>query len=113
VVGYALARVIDARLTMAALPMAVLTRRPPAGCVHHSDRDEQYAAEKCRLLIAEHGLVGSMGRRGNPYDNTKAESFMKTLKVVYETEYASFEVVAADHNLLLLSDGIRPVTSSV
>ncbi len=49
-------------------------------------------------MLAEDGLAGSMGRRGNPYDNAKAESFMKTLKVeaVYETEYASFEEVAAD-----------------
>jgi putative transposase len=98
VVGYALARVIDARLTVAALQTAILTRRPPRGCVHHSDRGGQYAAERYRTLLIEHGLVGSMGRRGNPYDNAKAESFMKTLKVeaVYQTEYASFEEVAAD-----------------
>ena len=98
VVGYALARLIDARLTMAALQTALVTRQPPAGCMHHSDRGGQYAAEKYRTLMSEHGLVGSMGRRGNPYDNAKAESFMKTLKVeaVYQTEYASFEEVAAD-----------------
>jgi putative transposase len=98
VVGYALARVIDARLTVAALQTAIATRRPPAGCVHHSDRGGQYAAEKYRTLMSEHGLVGSMGRRGNPYDNAKAESFMKTLKVeaAYQTEYASFTEVAAD-----------------
>ena len=48
--------------------------------------------------MSEHGLVGSMGRRGNPYDNAQAESFMKTLKVeaVYQTEYANFDEVAAD-----------------
>jgi putative transposase len=98
VIGYALARVIDARLTVAALRTAIATRRPPAGCVHHSDRGGQYAAEKYQTLMSEHGLVGSMGRRGNPYDNAKAESFMKTLKVeaVYQTEYASFAEVAAD-----------------
>jgi putative transposase len=58
----------------------------------------QYAAERYRKLLIEHGLVGSMARRGNPHDNAKAESFMKTLKVeaVYQTEYASFEEVAAD-----------------
>lgn len=98
VVGYALSRVIDARLTLAALQTAIVTRRPPAGCVHHSDRGGQYAAQRYRALLSEHGLVGSMGRRGNPYDNAKAESFMKTLKVeaVYRTEYGSFEEVAAD-----------------
>jgi putative transposase len=57
-----------------------------------------YASELYRALLAEHGLVGSMGRRGNPYDNAKAESFMKTLKVeaVYMMEYETFEDVTAD-----------------
>jgi transposase InsO family protein len=81
VIGYALARTIDARLTIAALQVAIHGRRPPKGCVHHSDRGSQYAAERYRKLLAEHGLTGSMGRRGNPYENAKAESFMKTLKV--------------------------------
>jgi putative transposase len=49
-------------------------------------------------MLAEHGLAGSMGRRGNPYDNAKTESFMKTLKVeaVYLMEYKTFEDVTAD-----------------
>jgi putative transposase len=80
VVGYALARQITTRLTLAALRAAVAARRPPAGCIYHSDRGSQYAAEQYRRELAEHGLVGSMSRRGNPYDNGKAESFMKTLK---------------------------------
>ena len=88
VVGYALGKAIDARLTVAALRTAIAGRRPPRGCVHHSDRGSQYASEAYRKMLADFGLVGSMGRRGNPYDNAKAESFMKTLKVeaVYETE---------------------------
>src|SRR5208337_2586154 len=68
VVGYALGRSIDVRLTLAALRSAIESRRPPCGCVHHSDRGSQYAAEKYRALLAEKGLRGSMGRRGNPYD---------------------------------------------
>ena len=80
VVGYAIGRSIDVRLTLAALRAAVGQRRPAPGCVHHSDRGSQYAAGLYRQALAEHGLVGSMGRRGNPYDNAKAESFMKTLK---------------------------------
>ena len=58
----------------------------------------QYAAEAYRQRLAEHGLLGSMGRRGNPYDNAKAESFMKTLKVeaVYRTEYETYADVVAD-----------------
>jgi transposase InsO family protein len=51
------------------------------GCIHHSDRGSQYAAEDYRAELEQHGIRGSMGRRGNPYDNAKAESFMKTLKV--------------------------------
>lgn len=63
-----------------------------------SCRSSQYAAGRYRQALAEHGLVGSMGRRGNPYDNAKAESFMKTLKVeaVYPMAYETFDDVAAD-----------------
>lgn len=97
VVGYAVSRSIDARLTVAALKTAILQRNPPSGCVHHSDRGSQYAAELYRELLEAHALVGSMGRRGNPYDNAKAESFMKTLKVeaVYPMAYETFADVAA------------------
>ena len=96
--AYAISRSIDARVAIAALKAAVRIRRPPKGCIHHSDRGSQYASEPYRHLLAEHGLVGSMGRRGNPYDNAKAESFMKTLKVeaVYLMDYETFEDVTAD-----------------
>jgi putative transposase len=74
VVGYAISRSIDARLAVAALKGAIRARQPPEGCIHHSDRGSKYASEAYRSLL---------DRRGNPYDNAKAESFMKTLKVVY------------------------------
>ena len=98
VVGYAISRSIDARLAVAALKAAISARDPPRGCVHHSDRGSQYASEDCRTVLREHGFRGSMGRRGNPYDNAKAESFMKTLKVeaVYLMAYETFEDVTAD-----------------
>ena len=67
-VGYALGRRIDARLTVAALERAITLRRPLPGCVCHSDRGSQYASEPHRALLTAHGLVGSMSRRGNPYD---------------------------------------------
>jgi putative transposase len=56
----------------------------------------QYAAGAYRQFLAANGLVGSMGRRGNPYDNVKAESFRKTLKVegVYPMEFETFTDVA-------------------
>jgi len=98
VVGYAISRSIDARLVVAALKAAINTRNPTPGCLHHSDRGSQYASEPYRTVLREYGLVGSMGRRGNPYDNAKAESFMKTLKVeaVYLMAYETFEDVTAD-----------------
>ena len=59
---------------------------------------KQYASELYRALLTAYGLAGSMSRRGNPYDNAKAESFMKTLKVeaVYLAAYETFEDVTAD-----------------
>jgi putative transposase len=95
VVGYAISRRIDTRLTLAALRAAVEARRPAPGCIHHSDRGGQYAADLYRSALNEFGLRGAMGRRGNPYDNAKAESFMKTLKCehVYLNEYRNFAEV--------------------
>ena len=69
VIGYAIGRSIDARLAVAALKVAIERRTPPVGCVHHSDRGSQYASGAYRELLATHGIVGSMSRRGNPYDN--------------------------------------------
>ena len=96
IVGYAIGRSIDSRLTLAALRTAIERRKTPSGCIHHSDRGSQYAAEIYRDALSTSGLVGSMGRRGNPYDNAKAESFMKTLKVeaVYPMAFETFEDVA-------------------
>ena len=98
VVGYAISRSIDTRLTLAALKAAVRSRQPPRGSIHHSDRGSQYAAADYCKLLAKHGLIGSMSRRGNPYENAMAESFMKTLKVeaVYLMEYETFDDVTAD-----------------
>jgi putative transposase len=103
VVGYALGRNIDVRLTTGALNAAIEARRPLRGCVFHSDRGSQYAAAPHRRILKRWGFVGSMSRRGNPYDNAQAESFMKTLKVeaVYVGDYETFEDVAADLPLFI------------
>ena len=78
VVGYAIGRSIDVRLAVAALAAAIASRWPPAGCICHTDRGSQDASARYRALLAEHGLVGSMSRRGNPFDNAKAEASRTT-----------------------------------
>src|SRR6202043_1584084 len=67
VVGYAISRSIDVRLTLAALNAAIEGRKPPSGCIHHSDRGSQYAAKIYRDYLADHGIEGPRGRRGTPY----------------------------------------------
>jgi transposase InsO family protein len=81
VVGWALAPHLDASLAVEALDQALADRRPrPASLIHHSDRGVQYASVDYRQRLAGHDIAVSMSRPGNPYDNAKAESFMKTLK---------------------------------
>jgi transposase InsO family protein len=82
VVGWAMANHLRAELAISALTMALDDRRPPWGSlIHHSDRGVQYACGDYTALLERHGITASMSRAGNPYDNAKAESFMKTLKV--------------------------------
>jgi transposase InsO family protein len=81
VIGWALDRHLRASLATAALDMAITARRPaPGGLIHHSDRGVQYACREYTAMLEEHDIQPSMSRIGNPYDNAKAESFMKTLK---------------------------------
>jgi len=91
-VGWALSKNLDTRLTLAALKAAVRDRRPPPGCIHHSDRGVQYASGEYVRTLEESGLRPSMSAKGNPYDNAKIESFIKTLKQeeVYISEYETF-----------------------
>lgn len=97
VIGWALGRRITAELAMEALKAALESRGPVAGCIHHSDRGVQYASKEYVELLERAGLVPSMSRKGNPYDNAYVESFMKTLKVeeVYLRDYRSFNDVLA------------------
>jgi putative transposase len=89
VIGWALGRTLEATLPMEALKMALAKRSAPTGLVHHSDRGVQYACGDYTGLLADHGIQISMSRKGNPYDNARAESFMKTLKYeeVFRQEY--------------------------
>ena len=80
VVGWALGRTLAASLPVAALKQAIEQRQPPPGLVHHSDRGLQYASEQYAKVLRLHGIVPSMSRPANPYDNAFCESFMRTLK---------------------------------
>jgi putative transposase len=95
VIGYAISRNLDTELTLAALRMAVVNRNPPPGCIHHSDRGVQYAAEDYVNELQFHRFQISMSRKANPLDNAYVESFIKTLKSeeVYLWEYRTIEDV--------------------
>lgn len=80
VIGWSLGRKLVAELAVSALQRAITERQPPQGVVHHSDRGVQYACIEYREVMRAHGLVASMSRPANPYDNAFCESFMKTLK---------------------------------
>ena len=80
IVGWALADHLEASLAIEALDMALAARNPPPGLIHHSDRGVQYACAAYAERLEARGLRVSMSRAGNPYDNAKAERFMRTLK---------------------------------
>jgi putative transposase len=92
IVGWAMADHLRSELVLAALAMAVTHRRPPTGLIIHSDRGVQFASTDTRQFLAAQGLVASMSRAGNPYDNAWMESAIGKIKgeVLGET-------VPADH----------------
>ena len=92
-VGWHLSRWIDTRLTLSALQMALDSRQPAPGLIHHSDQGVQYASREYVLRLEEAGAKISMAEVGNPYENAKAESFFRTLKMeeVYLNDYQDFE----------------------
>jgi putative transposase len=97
VIGWHIDDTLEASLTLAALNMALAGRGAPAGLVHHSDRGVQYASVDYTQLLKDNGIAISMSRKGNPWDNAKCESFMKTLKYeeVYRTEYRDLAAARA------------------
>jgi len=80
VVGWAVSAVNDRHLTIKALEMAIKRRCPEAGLLHHSDQGCTYASEDYQRRLAAHGIVCSMSRRGNCYDNAVMEAFFSTVK---------------------------------
>ena len=100
VVGWAMSSRLTRRLPQAALQMAIGRRRPQAPILHHSDRGSQYASNDYRDALADAGLLASMSRRGDCYDNAPVESFFATLKkelvageVFYTRRQARREIV--------------------
>jgi putative transposase len=108
VVGWSMDSHLDRTLALDALGMALRTRRPEAGLIHHSDRGVQYASEEYRGQLRERGMVCSMSRKGDCWDNAVAESFFSTLKaeLVHRNDYVSrgqarasvFEYIEAFYN---------------
>jgi transposase InsO family protein len=91
IVGWAMGQRIDTALVLQALGMAVLHRNPPPQLLFHSDRGVQYASADYRQALRQAGLVASMSRTGNCYDNASMESFWSTLKLelVYRRDFLS------------------------
>jgi putative transposase len=98
VIGWALSESLKAGLCIEALERAMAARHFPRGVIHHSDRGVQYCSKDYRALLAKHHMLGSMSRKGNPYDNGIAESFWKTLKYeqIYRQEYRTLEEAQLD-----------------
>jgi transposase InsO family protein len=93
VIGWQLGETLEATLAVAALDHALAGRKIAAGIVHHSDRGIQYCCREYTQRLEQHGFQISMSRKGNPYDNAQAESFMKTFKCeeVYLQQYRDQE----------------------
>ena len=93
-IGWNLGLSLDTTLALDALQQALHHRWHPSiqGLIHHSDQGVQYASKEYVTLLKTHGIQISMSRKGNPYDNAFAESFIKTLKYeeVYLNEYCTF-----------------------
>ena len=98
VVGWAMGRDLAADLPRRALEMALAARRPEPGLLHHSDRGVQFASQEYQAVLAAHGIIPSMSRRGNCWDNAVVESFFRTLKVerVHDRRYVTREQAERD-----------------
>jgi putative transposase len=90
VVGWALSAVNDRHLTLRALDMALKRRCPGAGLLHHSDQGGTYASEDYQQVLEARGIICSMSRRGNCYDNAVMESFFSTVKSELADRFGSY-----------------------
>lgn len=92
IIGYATSTKIDKWLVVKALTNALRARNYPSGVIVHTDRGSQYCSKMYRMLISAHGLIGSMSRRGNCWDNAVAENFFGLIKREFLNHY-SFSTV--------------------
>jgi transposase InsO family protein len=99
VVGWAMRNTMAQELTLAALRMAVIKRKPGPGMLHHADGGSQYAAHDYRRLLARHGMLCSMSRKGDCWNNAPMESFFGSLKTEI-TEERPFETRQAARSAL-------------
>jgi putative transposase len=92
VIGWGISKRIDGELALSALRMAIASRKPGPGVIHHSDRGVQYLCDACVALLKAHGFGISNSAKGNPYDNAWTERFMRTLKQeeVYLASYETY-----------------------
>ena len=80
VIGWAVSNRMKRDLAIRALNMAIALRRPPKGCIHHTDRGSQYCSHDYQKILRQHGFQVSMSGTGNCYDNAAVETFFKTIK---------------------------------
>lgn len=116
IVGWAMNQLLDAPLVIAALRMAVSRRRPAKSLIVHSDRGSQFASTAYRQVLTQHGLVASMARKGNCYDNAFIESFWSSLKyeLIYHRRFATlaeartaiFDYIETFYNLTRLHSSL-------
>lgn len=85
-IGWSMQETLETRLPLAALEMALKRRGHPREVIHHSDRGCQYASNEYRGVLAENGLIASMSRKGNCYDNATMESCWSSLKTELQDE---------------------------
>lgn len=113
-VGWACGPTLHVSLVLAALQAALRQRRPAQGLLHHSDRGVQYACQDYAAALAAAGLVGSMSRRGNCYDNAMMESFWSTLKTETGLDAAVpiQSTCRRTHHLRLYRDVLQPDEAS-
>ena len=112
IVGWSVGSRMTRELVLDALDQAYERRKPAQGLIHHSDRGSQYASEEYRERLTTYGMIGSMSRKGNCYDNACIESFHSTLKkeLVYQTKFktrkqaekALYTYIEFDYNRLRL-----------